>query len=335
METKRKDPDITKVIPSGSLKELRTSDLIPGRNNPRQLFDPERLKPLKDDIREHGVLVPLMVYQMKGQTRYSILDGERRFRCCVELEGEGRQMSIPANVVDPPDKVAALLYMFSVHNLREAWELMPTALGLKIIADKLGKTDSKVLNQLTSLSEPQIERCKILWDFPEKFQKLSLDPDPKTRVPSNFWIEMHPVLGLCEKELTDLVKKLGKDGVIEKLVEKYRAKKIKSVIHFRRIMEAYVVTEGKMKKSVIDRLREYILDVDLETRQAFDRFILDPRRVQGAISACQDFVREIKRLKIDYTLDREELRKAFQEVKEFAEQMLAKFEGSDDPTIAR
>jgi DNA-binding Lrp family transcriptional regulator len=222
-----------------------------------------------------------------------------------------------------------------VHNLREAWELMPTALGLKIIADKLGKTDSKVLNQLTSLSEPQIERCKILWDFPEKFQKLSLDPDPKTRVPSNFWIEMHPVLGLCEKELTDLVKKLGKDGVIEKLVEKYRAKKIKSVIHFRRIMEAYVVTEGKMKKSVIDRLREYILDVDLETRQAFDRFILDPRRVQGAISACQDFVREIKRLKIDYTLDREELRKAFQEVKEFAEQMLAKFEGSDDPTIAR
>lgn len=49
---------------------------------------------------------------------------------------------------------------------------------------------NNALSKLTGLSEPQIERCKILIDLPERFQKLSLLPDPKERIPSNFWIEL-------------------------------------------------------------------------------------------------------------------------------------------------
>jgi ParB family chromosome partitioning protein len=324
------------IVPSGRLLYLNTNDLITGKSNPRHLFDEDRLKPLREDIREHGVLVPLMVYRPKGQTRYSILDGERRFRCCVELEKQGvERMKIPVNVVDPPDKIAGLLYMFAVHNLREEWELMPTALSLKIIMDKLNKTDPADLKALTSLSEPQIERCQVLLQYPEKFQRLSLDPDPKTRIPSNFWIELFPVLKVYEEQLPTLWKKLGGDGVIEKFVEKYRAKKIKSVIHFRRIMEAFQITEGKTRKDVIGALKDFIEDIDLETRETFDKFILDPRRVQSAITACSDFIKVIKRQQIDYSLERADLTKAFEEVREFAEQMLEKLRGSEDPEVAR
>ncbi len=321
------------VIPSGTPVTLHIEDIIPSRNNPRHLFDRAQLDSLKKNIREHGVLVPLTIYRPKGQKKYSILDGERRYRCCVELEEEGRRVDIPAidtpaNVVAPPSKIAGILYMFSIHNFREQWELMPTALALKTVIETLKESDPIALNRFTGLSGPQIERCKILLTYPEKYQQMSLDVDPKTRIPSNFWIELYPVLGLVQAQLPELVQKHTLNGIIDLLVQKYRARRIKSVIHFRRIMEAYDVAEEQRAK-VLDRLKSYIEDVDLETRSLFDEFVVDQRRIRNAIDACHEFIRELRRLKIDYTLDRDELRRALEEVKHFAEESIAKLEGSD------
>jgi len=125
------------IVPTGTLKHLSTHEIVPSRNNPRLLFDPEPLTALKDSIREKGVLVPITVYPLKGQDKYSILDGERRYKCCAELAEEGLHLTIPANIVEPPTKIAGLLYMFSIHNYREQWELMPTALSLQTVIEEL------------------------------------------------------------------------------------------------------------------------------------------------------------------------------------------------------
>src|ERR1039457_3177688 len=237
-------PPIPTVIPTGELRHLTHDEIKPSSSNPRHLFDPDQLLELKKNIAEHGVLVPITVFRAPGQTKFSILDGERRYRCVGELRREGRgekdgaELTLPANVVGPPTKIAGLLYMFSIHNFREAWELMPTALSLKVVMKELGEYDNKVLSKLTGLSEPQIERCKKLITFPEHFQEMSLDPNPKTRIPSNFWIEALPVIDLALEKLPT-IKKLGRDNATEKLVDKYRDRKIRSVIHFRRIMESY------------------------------------------------------------------------------------------------
>src|SRR5262245_30536494 len=129
--------DHSAVVPSGTLKMLKPDDIVRSRNNPRHLFDRGPLDELKQSIEEHGVLVPITVFQPKGQKKYSILDGERRHRCCEELQDEGKSISIPANIVEPPTKIASMIYMFSIHNFRESWELMPTALALKIIMKEL------------------------------------------------------------------------------------------------------------------------------------------------------------------------------------------------------
>ena len=68
------------------------------------------MQELKKNIAEHGVLVPITVYQAKGQTTFSILDGERRYRCVVELTREGVRgpdhaaLKLPANIVEPRRK---------------------------------------------------------------------------------------------------------------------------------------------------------------------------------------------------------------------------------------
>jgi ParB/RepB/Spo0J family partition protein len=328
--------EVAQVVPSGELKRLKPEEIIPSKTNPRHLFDRPELDELKNSIRQHGVLVPITVYRPKGQKKYSILDGERRYRCCIELKTEGIDIDLPANVVVPPTKIAGLLYMFSIHNFREDWELMPTALGLRIVMEELEESDNKVLCKLTGLSERQIERCKILLEFPERFQNLSLDPDPKTRIPSNFWIEAYPVLNLCEKVLPDLAVQYKRDGLTDKLVEKYRAKKIKSVIHFRRIMEAYEVAEGdpQQREAVVKRLRDYILNIQLETRAAFDEFVVDNRRIQSALKACETYLNQLQRAKLSYAaeeIDRKLLIQALQEVKNYVEQLLQKLAGGDAP----
>lgn len=327
-------PGTEQAVPSGTLRMLRPDELVPSGNNPRHLFDPEPLLALKDNIREHGVLVPITVYLQKGETRYSILDGQRRHRCCQELRSEGHDIEIPANVVVPPSKIASLVYMFSIHNIREAWELMPTALGLATVMEELDETDSRRLATLTGLSEPQIERCKKLLAFPERFQNMSLDPDPTTRIPGNLWIEAYPVLELVAEQLPDMVKTFTRDGITDLLVSKYKNKGIKSVIHLRRIIEAYDLAEtSRAKLDVVDRLRDFLLDERMETRTAFDGFVMDNRRIQGAINACEDFVRDLQRMKLDNTLDRDELRNALLSVRSYADELIQKLEGTDPPAV--
>jgi hypothetical protein len=85
-----------------------------------------------------------------------------------------------------------------------------------------------------------------------------------------------------------------------------------------------------------NRLREYFLDVDLETRKAFDEFVLDNRRVQSALKACDSFVRQLQRSKLEYTGDdmaRKELIAALEAVKDYADQLLQKLSGEDQPSV--
>jgi hypothetical protein len=332
------------MVPAGRLEYLLPSEVKRSTHNPRRLFDVAQLLELKTNIAQHGVLVPLTVYQSKGQKTFSILDGERRYRCVLELTEEGhlakdgKPMRLPANVVEPPSKVAGLLYMFSIHNIREAWELMPTALGLKTVMEELLAPDNKALSRLTGLSEPQIERCRILLAFPEEFQNMSLDPDPKKRIPSNFWIEAKPVLDLAIEKIPS-IERLGFVRATHKLVEKYRARKIKSVIHFRRVTESYDLneTDKPTLDRVTRRIEEFFLNRDLETRSAFDEFIVDRKRIQGALSLCGEFIEKLQSLKLRHTADDEEranLRAALKQVRDYCKGLEEDLRGSDDPDVA-
>jgi len=229
--------------------------------------------------------------------------------------------------------------MFAIHNFRAEWELMPTALSLKIVMEELGVTDNTALNKLTGLSERQIERCKTLLEFDERFQKLSLDPDPKTRIPSNFWIEALPVIELAVDKI-DNIKALGRNGATDKLVAKYRDNKIKSVIHFRRIMESYDLAEDNpvQEAKVIRRVEQFFLNPSLETRAAFDEFVVEKKRVQTAIGACEGFISQLRKFKLTYTTDddeRKSLRDALRQVRDYCNSLEQALVGSDDPEVPR
>ena len=283
------------------LVSLRVDQLRASQSNPRRLFDAEPLSALKASIRNHGVLVPLTVYKLPGQEMYGIIDGERRFRCCQELAVDRPGISIPANVVSPPDDMAMLIYMFNIHQFREQWELMPTARALESVIKNLDTDDPATLSEVTGLGMQQVERCRLILSYPTKFQALSMEGDRSKRIPSNFWVELHPVLDLIEDLLPDLTNKMGREQIIDNMVAKYREKRIRSVIHFRRIMEANEVQEGGVsREEFVDQLRNYVLDPNLETRTAFDGFIVDSRRVTKVVDASAAFIKAMETAKLSY-----------------------------------
>jgi hypothetical protein len=275
--------------------------------------------------------VPITVYQPKGDTKFHILDGERRYRCCLQLEAEG-VTDIPANIVAPPDKMASLVYMFAIHSLREPWELMPTALSLKTLMDSLGHTDDRELHRITGLSLPEITRCKALLTLPPEFQNLSLDEDPTIRVPSNFWIEALPLVDIVETSLPEFAAHQGgRSGLLRLLLGKYRQGAIRNIIHLRRAVEACRAVDGERER-LMETVRSYFTDIALETRKAFDPFIEDTRRVEGGRRACDSFLQQLRRLNLEYAVEREQLTVALQEVRNYVDDLIQRLDAAQDPS---
>lgn len=325
----------SQTVPHGTFREFTHEELRPNPQNPRRLFDRAQLDVLEDSIRKNGVLVPLTVYYEERNKRFYILDGERRWRCAAKISaeaGDPKAVKIPANVVDPPSKVANVLYMFNIHNLREQWDLMPTALSLQLIMKEMKEDNDEKLAELTKLSTPNVRRCKTLLAFPRQYQEMMLDPDPDKRIRANFFIELKPVLDLLEK----LPKRIrgGKDRqqLTDHFLKLYRARKIKSVIHFRKILEAHdILSDDKDRyERFLDAVATIVSNENHGIRKLFDPLVAEDKSVADAQELCKSFLRQMKKLKVSHaTTRRGELRKSLSAIRDYVSKLLVDLEGRE------
>ena len=139
----------------------------PRQDQPRTLFEQERIGELADSIREHGVLSPLMVRSM-GDGSYQIIAGERRWRA-ARAAG---LMELPARIVVADDKTALELAM--VENLqREDLSPIEEARGYKVLMEEFGMTQEEVA-QRVSKSRPSVANALRLLALPAELKELVL-----------------------------------------------------------------------------------------------------------------------------------------------------------------
>ena len=321
----------SRSVQKGTFREFPYKKLKPNPLNPRGLFDKKQLKILEESIRKNGILVPLTVYKESRTGQHYILDGERRWRCAEKIEtdiDDPKRVPIPTNVITEPSKAANLLFMFNIHNLRESWTLMPTALSLEILIKELKETDSKKLAELTQLSEPNVRRCQILLQFPKKYQLLMLDPDPDRRVKANFFIELSPVLDLYEKLPAHCRRKKTRYQLVDHFLELYQNRKIRSVIHFRRILEAYdYLSEDEDRIEDFYAAAETLVAGTKKTiRQLFDPLVAEDKSAQKDEDICKDFLNKIKHMKLRHIIRRSKLRNALRSIRDYTEKLLSELE---------
>lgn len=139
----------------------------PKQNQPRTVFEQERISELADSIREHGVLSPLIVREMDGGF-YQIIAGERRWRA----SREAGITEVPARVMPADDQRALELAM--VENLqREDLSPIEEARGYRALMEEFNMTQEEVARRV-SKSRPSVANSLRLLSLPGELIELVL-----------------------------------------------------------------------------------------------------------------------------------------------------------------
>ena len=207
---------INALFPGESLSKAETVDKIhvksikPNPYQPRKVFDEVAIEELRDSIKEHGILQPIIL--RKAGTTYEIVVGERRFRA-AKLAGLEEIPAVIRILTDEETMELAILENLqredltpieeaeAYHNLMENLKLTQEQLAFR-----LGKSRSHIANHVRLLSLPEKIR-KIITEG-----KLSMGHG-------------RTLLGLRKKEQIPLVaERVLKEGLnvrqLEKLVQK-------------------------------------------------------------------------------------------------------------------
>src|SRR6202451_1868217 len=114
--------------------------LKPNPRNPRRDFSDAELAELADSIRQHGVIQPIVVRQVKGaQDRFEIIAGERRWRAS-QIAGLHDVPIVPVDVSDSD----ALEIMIIENVQREDLNAMEEALGYHALANDFKRSHDEI-----------------------------------------------------------------------------------------------------------------------------------------------------------------------------------------------
>ena len=123
-------PEAQGPATDGELRHLPVDWVQPGRYQPRRDIQPEALEELAASIKAQGLMQPIVVRPLPGQTdRYEIIAGERRWRALIE--------NIQRENLNPMEEATAL------HRLQHEFELTQME-----VAEAVGKNRATVANLL-------------------------------------------------------------------------------------------------------------------------------------------------------------------------------------------
>lgn len=141
---------------SDGVMEVKLTEVMPNKNQPRKNFDEEALNSLSESIKEHGIIQPIVV--RKSGLGYIIVAGERRWRA-AKSAGLKTIPVIVRNYDDLAIKEVALIENLQREDLNpleiaEGYRNLMDEYGLtqEDISKKLGKSRSAIANSVRLLS---------------------------------------------------------------------------------------------------------------------------------------------------------------------------------------
>ena len=153
-----------KAEPAETVQYISIHDVKPNANQPRKVFDEEKIAELAASIKENGIIQPLIV-RKKGKG-YEIVAGERRWRASVKAELK----EVPCIVRELDDEQNMLLAI--VENMqREDLNPMEEAEGLNQMIAAYGLTQEQVSKSIGK-SRPYIANSLRRLKLPAEIQDM-------------------------------------------------------------------------------------------------------------------------------------------------------------------
>ncbi|GIT78456.1 chromosome partitioning protein ParB [Leifsonia sp. LS1] len=156
------------AVPGARLAYLSPVDIVPNPVQPRTEFDRDALDELVASIREVGVLQPVVVRPLAGQSdKYELIMGERRLRATKELG----LANIPAIIKDTADddmlRDALLenLHRSQLNPLEEAsaYQQLLADFGItqEELANRIGRSRPQITNTIRLLKLPAPVQTRV------------------------------------------------------------------------------------------------------------------------------------------------------------------------------
>ncbi|MCL1925374.1 MAG: ParB/RepB/Spo0J family partition protein [Defluviitaleaceae bacterium] len=144
------------ILTQNEIVHLNVSEIAPNPYQPRKFFDKDKVHELSQSIKEYGVMQPISVRLINGNS-FELVSGERRLRA-TKLAG---LETIPAIVINIAEKDSAALAL--IENIqRENLNFIEEAVGFynlindykltqEELAKRIGKSQSTIANKIRLL----------------------------------------------------------------------------------------------------------------------------------------------------------------------------------------
>ena len=160
---------IATADPRAGFFYLQPAKIQRSSNNPRKLFDPEKLAELAADVKAHGILQPLLVRLCDRNSRYELVAGERRLRA-AEIAGLAE---VPCIVQEMSDLEADERRIVE-NDQREDLTVLERAAGYQRLLDDHGMTVEDLAVKI-SRSKGYVYACLKLTQLPDRARKAVED----------------------------------------------------------------------------------------------------------------------------------------------------------------
>ena len=158
-------PDISTEIDKKDIITIDLKNIYPNQDQPRRVFDEEKIKILSESIKNYGVLQPI-VLKPDDKGKYMIIAGERRYRASKLA----RKSYIPAVIKDIPMK--DIMEIALIENLqREELNPIEEALAYRSLIKNYEVTQEEI-SEAVGKSRPHITNTLRLLNLPQKIMDM-------------------------------------------------------------------------------------------------------------------------------------------------------------------
>lgn len=160
-------PSEEKMQTGESIVSLKLIDVEPNKNQPRKIFDEERLDELADSIKEYGIIQPIIVTKQKNY--YEIVAGERRWRAAKKA-GINEIPAIIRDYTQQKNKEIALIENIQRQDLNP----IEKAKGIKELVEKYSMSQQEVAEKM-GLSRSTVSNTLRILNLDQRVIDLALE----------------------------------------------------------------------------------------------------------------------------------------------------------------
>jgi len=263
------------------LKEIELSKIKPNLNNPRGLRvkdNDDQFDYLKRSIKEFGLIVPLVVQELKGaEKEYRLIDGERRYWALKALGIKHADTHVMLGEISE-DEVKNI--MFHIHTNRVQWGAYQQCKSLEPLyeqmKDKFKNDEKKIAIELVKLTGTNKRTINDRLNF------LRWPVNIKNKVynerPDIYWTIVEIEEGIIkpvEKNFPEYFKKVSKDEVREYLLKKYIEGTVHAATEARKVNFIFKITkEDKEQHEYASKiLQKLVREVEYTFADAQEDFL--------------------------------------------------------------